>query len=337
MTSEQLLAFMEQQGYGTFETTQEGVQVCYQAMGQMLMLVCVIDHVACPEVSDHQISLCTEQASSLFLSKGFLDVHTLYLLLSNDPLDPLQIRIRSWLVDAQNLMLTIGEEAPEDFYGLKNLLQQGLSDGMPYVRAVSPVLEEQRYIPYVTAALAVVNFIIYCISAFTGDVLYNIGDFNIQLVLEKQEYYRLLTSMFLHINLTHLSGNMILLLVAGKVIEKYCGHLTFFIGYLLSGIAGDMVSGAYDLLSGTYTYSVGASGAIMGMIGALLAIVILHKGHYREITLGRVLFMIAYILYFGFTGTNVNNLAHIGGAICGFVLLMLRHLIRGQRGSQNEN
>ena len=46
------------------------------------------------------------------------------------------------------------------------------------------------------------------------------------------------------------------------------------------------------------------------------------KGKYNEITLPKIVFVLCYILYEGFRGDNVNNMAHIGGAVGGFVITM---------------
>ena len=147
--------------------------------------------------------------------------------------------------------------------------------------------------------------------------------------------------MFLHANLMHLVSNMILLFVVGRMVERYCGSIPYLAIYFLSGIAGSGLSALGEMLTGSYAGSVGASGAVMGIIGALLAIVVYHKGKYKEITSRRILFMIAYVLYAGFTTTNVNNLAHVGGVIAGFILTLLYCLIRnaiaGRKGQQNEN
>ncbi len=303
-----------------------------------MLMVCVANAISDVRMTSDSISLCAEQAERLFLGKGFSEIHRLTLVLTDLPEQwAQQDACAAWLVDAVQDRLIIRTPGPENFYGLREQLEQGLQDGIDYEGSWMQRREDEKFFPYVTAVIAVLNFVIYCVSAFTGDVLYNIGDFNVQLVLRDHEIYRLVTSMFLHINLTHLSGNMILLIVAGRMIEKYCGHGIYLAVYLLSGIMGNAVSGIWDLATGDYTYSVGASGAIMGLIGALLAIVIYHKGHYREITLPRVIFMIAYILYFGFTSTNVNNLAHIGGALSGFICLMILNLIRGRRGTTHED
>ena len=83
----------------------------------------------------------------------------------------------------------------------------------------------------------------------------------------------------------------------------------------------------YELFSGENIISAGASGAVFGVEGALLFLVILHHGRLESMTAGRVAFAIAFSLYCGFTSTNVNNAAHVGGVLMGFAVTALICLV----------
>lgn len=96
------------------------------------------------------------------------------------------------------------------------------------------------------------------------------------------------------------------------------GHLPYAAVYFLAGIAGNIFSMGYELLLGEYLWSAGASGAVFGVEGALLFLAILHRGRLESVTAGRVAFAVAFSLYCGFTSTNVNNAAHVGGVLMGF-------------------
>ena len=84
-----------------------------------------------------------------------------------------------------------------------------------------------------------------------------------------------------------------------------------------------MLSAFYDIWTAEYAVSAGASGAIFGVIGALLYIVMRNKGRIRDISGKGVLFMIVISLYYGITSGGVDNMAHIGGLVTGFVLSVL--------------
>lgn len=186
--------------------------------------------------------------------------------------------------------------------------------GLPWDRA------KIKGLPWVTICLVVSNVILFMICTFTGRMLYNKGALGVMMVIEDRSFYRILTSMFLHTDSGHLFSNMIVLYYVGEIVEKRIGHLPYAVLYFLSGIAGSIVSMGYELLSGDYISSVGASGAVFGVEGALLLLVILHRGRMESVTIGRMVFVIAFSLYCGFTSTDVNNAAHIGGVLMGFAL-----------------
>lgn len=89
---------------------------------------------------------------------------------------------------------------------------------------------------------------------------------------------------------------------------------------------GNILSAWNDLHTGVYAVSAGASGAIFGIIGALIFLVLKNHGRLGNLSSRRMLFMAACSLYHGFTSAGVDNMAHIGGLVTGF--LMAVHLYR---------
>ncbi|MEA3337254.1 MAG: rhomboid family intramembrane serine protease [Chloroflexota bacterium] len=133
------------------------------------------------------------------------------------------------------------------------------------------------------------------------------------------EFYRLLTSMFLHIGIMHLAFNTWALYIIGRDVEALYGSTRFLTIYLISGLGG---SAATLLLSGGVV-SAGASGAIFGLIGAEIAYFRTHKelfGERGQARLRNLLFIAGINLVFGFTMPGINNIAHIGGLLFGLVL-----------------
>lgn len=128
------------------------------------------------------------------------------------------------------------------------------------------------------------------------------------------EYYRLLTSNFLHSDIFHLLINMYSLWAIGpSVIFVYGSNAIFLVIYLLSGIGGSFLS---YLMSPSP--SVGASGAIFGLVGAMLAFAI-KTGNYS--LLNQIVLVIIINVAIGFTpGTRIDNYGHLGGLITGFVV-----------------
>lgn len=184
----------------------------------------------------------------------------------------------------------------------------------------------------VTLGFVAINIFLYIASVFSGDLLYNEGAFSLRYLLQGGQWQRLIKSMFLHADVDHLAGNMLMLYMAGELVEKYEGKRRFAILYFFSGLSGSLLYAVYEFFTGRYVDSIGASGAVFGVIGALLVIVVRHRGRYADITLGRMGFMLVYMLYMGLRTSNVNNAAHIGGLLGGMILTVFYMLI-GNRES----
>lgn len=141
---------------------------------------------------------------------------------------------------------------------------------------------------------------------------------NVDTLTKNGDYYRLFTSMFLHIGILHLLCNMYSLYIIGKEVENVFGKVKYLIIYLLSGIAGSILSLAFN----HNTICAGASGAIFGLLGALL-----YFGYYYRTYLGvtltrSIIPVIVLNLIIGFTSSGIDNAAHIGGLVGGILIAM---------------
>ncbi|MDO4168252.1 MAG: rhomboid family intramembrane serine protease, partial [Eubacteriales bacterium] len=132
--------------------------------------------------------------------------------------------------------------------------------------------------------------------------------------------YRLLTSAFLHFGFPHLVNNMVMLICLGSYLERALGKIKYIIFYLAAAVGSSLASLGIMLYTGNIAVSAGASGAIFGIIGALLYMLIRNRGRFADLTMMRFLLMIALSLYYGFSSTGVDNAAHVGGLVIGFVL-----------------
>lgn len=185
--------------------------------------------------------------------------------------------------------------------------------------------------PLVSGSLVIINVIVFIICTFTGDLLYNMGRVGVWQVLIQKEYGRIIYSMFLHADIRHLFNNMVILFFMGAMIEKEIGHVRYAAVYILSGIGGNLFSLFVKFMRGDLVGSIGASGAVFGLDGVLLALVLFWHKRLGNVTPTRVLFMIGYSLYSGFTATNVDNAAHVGGVLTGFLAGIIMCLIERRR------
>ena len=199
-------------------------------------------------------------------------------------------------------------------------------------------MEELKKEP-VTVALIVINILVFLAVDLGGDSLNTAnmlqhGAAYTPFILEGGQYYRLFTSMFLHFGITHLMNNMVMLGALGWNLELEIGKLRFIIIYFLSGIGGNILSLIAAISAGESAVSAGASGAVFGLMGALLYVVIANRGRLGQLSGRGMIFMVVLSLYFGLTSSGVDNMAHIGGLICGFLFAVI--LYRPKKIHYNE-
>lgn len=187
---------------------------------------------------------------------------------------------------------------------------------------------ENRRTPLCTITLIVINVAVFFLLSFGGMTenafcMAEHGAMYVPYFLYNKEYYRIFTCMFLHFGFEHLMNNMVTLFIVGKYVEPLVGKVRFVIIYLISGLGGSVLSLIAEYYTGDYAVSAGASGAIFGLTGALLSLAVLNRGQIAGLTKRGILIMIALSLYNGFASEGVDNLAHVGGVICGFLVTFL--------------
>ncbi|RAL53107.1 hypothetical protein DM860_006779 [Cuscuta australis] len=144
-----------------------------------------------------------------------------------------------------------------------------------------------------------------------------------KIVHEHQEW-RLFTCIWLHAGVIHLLANMVSLVFIGIRLEQQFGFIRVGILYLVSGIGGSILSSLFI----QHSISVGASGALFGLLGAMLSELLTNWTIYsnKAAALFTLVVIIAVNLAVGIL-PHVDNFAHIGGFLSGFLLgfvLLLR-------------
>lgn len=172
----------------------------------------------------------------------------------------------------------------------------------------------------VTKSLIAINVIIFLISVASGSGGLRPSDAFIRdwaligVAVADGEWYRMITSAFLHGSLIHLGFNMLMLWWFGQLLESMLGRARFLGVYLVSALAGS--AGAL-LLSGEFVPTVGASGAVFGILGAG---VVLER---KQINVfgGGALFVVILNLAFTFLVPNISIGGHLGGLIGGMLAM----------------
>ena len=191
--------------------------------------------------------------------------------------------------------------------------------------------EQQNNNPYLTPVnlvLVGVNVVVFLILSIMGSTedgmfMYQHGAMYPEAIYAPGEWYRMLTSTFLHFGLSHLVNNMVMMILLGSFAERALGRWKYLLFYLACGVISSLVSSVFMIYTNDPAISGGASGAIFGIIGALLYIILRHRGRYEGLTMRRFLIMLALSLYYGFRSVGVDNAAHLGGLGIGFLLAIL--------------
>lgn len=161
----------------------------------------------------------------------------------------------------------------------------------------------------------VLMFIVSNIIDFTGrDGLFILGS-KVNILIGFGEYWRLLTSMFLHADVLHILFNMLMLNFLGRDIEKFYGKWKFLAIYLLGGLVGSGASYVF-----TSANSVGASGAIFALLGANLYLYKVNPKLYKSIYGTDLIALTVFNIVLGVVRPNIDMAGHIGGLIGGFFL-----------------
>lgn len=172
--------------------------------------------------------------------------------------------------------------------------------------------------PYVTYTLLLINIILFIIMELSGGSQnpYVLRYFGIKInsLIASGQYWRLLTSAFIHIGYAHIAFNMYGLYNIGTLSENMFGSRKYLFIYLLSALWGSISSFLLSPIP-----SAGASGALFGLFGTLLYIG-QKKPRLFLTSFGiNILVVLGFNLLYGFSSSGIDNYAHVGGLIGGFL------------------
>jgi rhomboid protease GluP len=148
-----------------------------------------------------------------------------------------------------------------------------------------------------------------------GEPQYRLGASFGPAIFFENQWWRLVTAMFLHGGLLHIGFNMMALMQLGPPLEELYGSARYLFFYMVTGAFGFLVSAA------TGHFSLGASGALLGLVGLLLAITTRRGGTYMREIRSRLITQVVILFALGFSGfMAMDNFAHGGGLAAGFLL-----------------
>jgi len=196
---------------------------------------------------------------------------------------------------------------------------------------------QSRHTP-VTVGLVAINTLVFLVTVFAG-AEWIVPRGNVQVAWGSNfgpfttdgEWWRLLTSLFIHFGVIHLAFNMWALATFGPLTERLFGSVNYLLIYLIAGVTGSLASISWR----PDVNSAGASGAIFGILGALLAAHLRNRKTMPSSVLQPLrtstLVFVGYTLLNGFTTTGIDVAAHLGGLTAGFLIgLVVARPITGE-------
>ena len=155
--------------------------------------------------------------------------------------------------------------------------------------------------------------------------LISFGAFQGGKIKNHYEYYRFLTSMFLHNSMAHMGSNCLSLFFLGFHVENEINNKSgYILLYFISGLSGNFLS----LLLNQNSISVGASGAIIGLCGNFVIYFLLNyrsMSDRKKYSYGTMFLFLFINLFSGLAegGENINMASHIGGFLGGFAVSII--------------
>ena len=205
----------------------------------------------------------------------------------------------------------VGFHCPDD-------VAQGRKSVRAQRTSVGALLRESP--PYVTIALLAANVAVYFYCGTqpggtlrnpTGSRLFLDWQLFPPRIHNNHQYFRLLSSAFLHISPLHILSNMVALAIIGPALERLLGPARYGVMYLLSALGG---SAAIYAFGTAFQYTAGASGAIFGLFGACL---VLHRKLGLDFQWLVGVIALNFVLTFSISG--ISKLGHIGGFVVGLL------------------
>jgi rhomboid protease GluP len=203
---------------------------------------------------------------------------------------------------------------------------------MDHTAITKPLFTGSRASPYtITYALIAINVLVFVTMVASGisftqptplDVANWGGDFG-PYTLGAHQWWRLLTSCFLHFGIIHIGFNMYVLFQIGPFIEMAFGRARYLLIYFFAGLGGSLVSVWVHPMA----VSAGASGAIFGLYGAVFGFLLIRRRSLnpavtKSIAKSAGIFVLYNVVYGSMTRTTDLS-AHFGGLVTGFVVGML--------------
>ncbi len=172
-----------------------------------------------------------------------------------------------------------------------------------------------------TMIFLVMNIVMLFVTLFMGgfniNTLVDLGALYPPFVTQFGEYYRLLTTAFLHGSIFHALFNVIALFYLGGRLERLLGGFRYTMIYIFSALGSSVAV----VLLNPNSVTIGASGAIYGIIGALLVLTFTRKEWFFSQEIRSIRNLIIINIIFTFLVPSISIEGHFGGFLIGFIVI----------------
>lgn len=346
---EEILSLLTKQKYRQIENAQEApFKIFYKDNEDSILMIAVIK-----QKTEHGIlkleETFFESLREMMQSQATKPIiFSYWVILPEEPKEEerkLALDIDNiWFIDEEQKREYVFDEVNPNFLILYKQLDALLTGNFKALKRMQREERKKEYeknwkiihekITPANTILVLINILIFVfieLSGQLGEVFLMNGAMEWRSVCLDGQYYRIISCMFLHFGVSHLFGNMLFLFLIGAYLERVVGTVRYLILYFGSGIGSGIVSLLYYRYQDANVISAGASGALFGVVGALLYIIIRKKGRLEELSWRSFLIMIVGTISVGFFSEDVDNAAHIGGLVVGFLLSVMCYRPRRKR------
>ena len=324
-------------GYQQIQLNIVGISLSVKQIGEKSHVVVTVDETTGRVFSREQFVHISEQIREFLKRRESYQNLFLYLLISEDDSSANRLFCNFenyWRIIPTRWQLLVYETGGREFDELRMPLEEifpGMENSFHRKRTFP---FGNGKMPVVNLSLVLLNVILFFITDFfvlQNNSIVEWGALNWYQVFGQGEWYRIFTSMFLHDGVQHIFNNMLVLLYIGSIVEQQIGGVRYGILYLGAGVLAGFTSMVYNMNLNENVYSLGASGAIFGIMGALLFLVLFKRKYSGGYNVRQIVIMVLFSLYGGFASQGVDNAAHLGGFIAGFLFAFLLSFGMGKR------
>lgn len=328
--------FLETYGYENITLNVVGISLGLKCAGEQGYAVVTLDETTGNLLTREQFENISRQIRGFIEQRGCHHTRFLYLLISEEEESRERLFREGdnfWQIIPTKGRVMVFEESVPEFMELRRPLEKFFPAGSAFRgntgdrgKAFQGIFRN-RLLPKCNLLIVALNIVIFLMTDLflfsSGEALVEWGALGWYEVLKEGQWYRLITSIFMHGGIDHIFSNMLVLAYLGGYLEQQIGSVRYCIIYFGAGLLAGFTSMGYNMILGDYTVSIGASGAVFGVMGALLCLVLFFREQAGEFNFRQIAVMIFFGLYGGFADQGVDNAAHVGGMVAGFLLTAL--------------